>query len=70
MAIRRLAQERDFLIKGLATRWTVAGLDAIESLSLRKLSGLGYFAQQMEMIRHQSIGQDPHAAKGLQPSHQ
>ena len=22
------------------------------------------------MIRHQSIGQDPYAAKGLQPSHQ
>jgi len=24
----------------------------------------------MEVIRHQSIGQDPYAAKGLQPSHQ
>jgi hypothetical protein len=24
----------------------------------------------MEVIRHQRIGQDPYAAKGLQPSHQ
>jgi len=24
----------------------------------------------MEVIRHQSIGQDPYATKGLQPSHQ
>ena len=32
--------------------------------------GLRHFAQQMEVIRHQRIGQDPYAAKGLQPSHQ
>jgi hypothetical protein len=31
---------------------------------------LRHFAQQMEVIRHQRIGQDPYAAKGLQPSHQ
>src|SRR5260370_29869983 len=40
------------------------------SSALREPSGLRYFAQQMEVIRHQSIGQDPYAAKGLQPSHQ
>jgi hypothetical protein len=32
--------------------------------------GLRDFAQQMEMIRHQGIGQNPYAAKGLQPAHQ
>ena len=32
--------------------------------------GLRHFAQQMEVISHQRIGQDPYAAKGLQRSHQ
>jgi len=29
-AIRLLTQAREFLFEGLAPRWTVAGLDAIE----------------------------------------
>jgi len=36
----------------------------------KRTKGLRHFAEQMEVIRHQRIGQDPYAAKGLQPSHQ
>ena len=46
------------------------GIADAGSLSSGAGEGAGQQNQQMEVIRHQSIGQDPYAAKGLQPSHQ
>jgi hypothetical protein len=60
----------DFLLEGLAACRAIAGFDPLKYLGLRERLGLGDFAKQMEMIRHQHIGQNTNASKSLQAAHE
>ena len=57
-------------LQGLTAWPTITGLDPLQQLQLREGLRWGHLAQKVEMIGHQCIGQHPHPAEGLQPSHQ
>src|SRR6516164_1573814 len=65
VSIRLLPIASDFLLESLAACRAIAGFDSLKHLGLRECFGLWDFAQQMEMIGHQHIGQDADAAKSL-----
>src|ERR1700739_2834048 len=44
----------------------VTGFDALKNLVLAQGLGLRHFAEQMKVIGHQGVGQDPNTAEGLQ----
>src|SRR6516165_6904961 len=64
-SIRLLTIASDFLLEGLTASGAIAGFDPLKDLCLRERLGLGDFAQQVEMIGHQHIGQNANAAKSL-----
>jgi len=57
-------------LEGLAACRAIAGLDPLKHLGLGERLGLGDFTQQVEMIRHQHIGQNTNATKNLQAAHE
>jgi hypothetical protein len=65
VTIRLLPIASQFLLEGFAACRAIAGFDALKHLGLRECLGLWDFAEQMEVIRHQSVGQNTNAAKSL-----
>src|ERR1700741_1417783 len=70
VSIRLLPIASDFLLEGLTACGAIAGFDSIKYLGLGERPGLRDFAQQVEMIGHQHIGQNANAAKSLQAAHE
>src|SRR6516164_563112 len=69
-SIRLLPIASDFLLEGLTACLAIAGFDPLKHLGLRERLELWDLAQQVEMIRHQHIGQNANAAKSLQAAHE
>jgi hypothetical protein len=56
-------------LEGLTACGAIAGFDSIKHFGLGERLGLRDFAQQVEMIRHQHIGQNTNPTKSLQAAH-
>ena len=69
-SIGPLGKAREPLLERLNTFRTVAGFDTRKHFALRQRHRLRHFAQQMEMVGHQNVGQHPNTAESFQRAHQ
>src|SRR6202023_3178394 len=54
----------------LGPLWAVKGFDALQYFALRQRPGRGHFTEQMEVIAHQDVLQNPDPGVSLQAAHQ
>jgi hypothetical protein len=69
-AIGLLSEAGQLLLERLDPSWAIQGFDTLQDFALGQRPGFGHFTQQMEVIGHQNVVQNPDPAESLQAAHQ
>src|ERR1700730_6206375 len=69
-AIGLLSVAGQLLLERLGILWAIVGFDTLQHFALGQSSGFGHFTQEMKVIGHQNVLQNPNPAESLLAAHQ